>query len=272
MEKRNIYKLDDLLIVISFLMLIPAAVLAWPWLITLGDAENFADFFLSAPGIIGYRFELVLFYLIGSAAAQFLGRLVRRKEKQSLKILDYMLYARDTSTDHIAQSLKLSESRVSSICSHLSTIADLNLHKEGNRVWIALPDLSSPPPSTSFSQPDLPRETVQPSDAGKTNPRDLKGLAQEMRQLMDNPNLSDEERKAQLKQSLQEHHPNLAWAIDKTNPGSSSAGGSSDKPKGKISPLLIVILIFTPLWPLGVFLVFKLIAQRKAEAAKKDQS
>ena len=51
MENRNIYKMDDVLIILSYLMLIPCAFFAWPWLRTLQDAADINSFFSSAPGL-----------------------------------------------------------------------------------------------------------------------------------------------------------------------------------------------------------------------------
>ena len=134
MENRNIYKMDDVLIIASFLMLIPTAFFAWPWLITIQYAEDPKLFLLSAPEILGNRLNTVILYGVGVVLSQLIGRLVRFKEKQSLKILDAMQYSRKTSVDELSMSTGISAPRIRTLVRKLARIPSLNISLQGNVV------------------------------------------------------------------------------------------------------------------------------------------
>ena len=134
MENRNIYKMDDFLIILSYLMIIPTAFFAFPWLETLPEATDPVTFLESAPLLLGGRLNTVILYAAGVVCVQFLGRLIRFKEKQSLKILDALGHSGKTSIRQLSMTTGLSESKVRSLSRKLSRIPSLEITLEDDKV------------------------------------------------------------------------------------------------------------------------------------------
>jgi biotin operon repressor len=134
MENRNIYKLDDVLLFFSVILLVPAAYFAWPWLKGLPEAGDWAAYVQEAPSVIGPRMIYVLSYLAGALLTQISGRYLRYQEKLSLKILDEVGYARKIRISEMSSRLGMNDRKVEKLVRKLSRVKSLNIGIEGDRI------------------------------------------------------------------------------------------------------------------------------------------
>jgi len=301
MENRNIYKTDDILIIASFLMLIPAVFFAWPLLSRIPQMEEISQFLEEAPVILGARMQMIFLYLAGAALAQLAGRIIRKKEKESLTIIDYMLYSRDMPVSKVASATGLSESRVRTLVRQLEKIPSVKISLQGERVlWGSSsgPDLgaaSSIPPSyespsaqSSESSPVDPpsgqnsetlRETHSSSHFSYTVNGEKKEMPPEIRAIMQDKSIGMLEKIKRVQEVSGAHSMEDLAKMVRNNPQSlnsssttikSDMTGSNNGKKPGFSPIVMIILMITPLWPLGLFLLFRFIIKQKKELAEKS--
>ena len=134
MEKRNIYKTDDVLIIGSFLMLIPSLFFSWPWLSGLPSAPDLAAYIRSAPELLGGNLIISAAYLSGALFSQILGRILRHRENQTLDILDTVMYMGQASISQLAGNLALPEGKVRKLAERLCRVRSLGLRLEGDTI------------------------------------------------------------------------------------------------------------------------------------------
>ena len=130
--------MDDFLIIISYLMVIPLIVLAWPWLSAFSNFTEINDYFQAAPVILGSRLNAIIIYGAGAVSSQIAGRIIRFKEKESLKILDTLNFYKKTTVSQLSSQLEMPESKVSSLVRKMSRISSLGICIEGEQITIGL--------------------------------------------------------------------------------------------------------------------------------------
>ncbi len=287
MENRNIYKMDDVLIIASFLMLIPMGFFAWPWLKEFQNYDDFMIFVQSAPKYLGGRLGTVILYGVGAVTAQLVGRGVRYKEKQSLKILDALEYSRKSTVDQLALSTGLSAPRIRTLVRKLSRIPSLNISLEGNNVLIGSrknpyersaesyerkpvspareSGSSSSGTEASVVQPpvyETPRESSPkgevPSELEAIMKDPQLGVIEKIRKLQEYGKAHPEYSQEDLKRMTQKYSGSMM-----KSPLTSSSDGKGSKKKFPI--ILLVILFMSPLWPVALIIVIlTIIKQRKS--------
>lgn len=270
MENRNIYKMDDVLIIASFLMLVPTVFISWPWLITLPQAGDMSRFIQSAPIILGPRLNMVLLYFSGSILAQIIGRIIRKQEKQALDVLDTILYMRNTTVEQLSANLNISSNKAEKIARKLSRIRALNISMEGSTVKMDSPlssFSSSVTPLTAHTSPN-PQSQTPPTEAPQTSdPQSPESPASAPQ--ADSNEINRSEIKAKLKDkslSFQEKMTYLSQLAETQKEGGDS--GEFEKKteafknmdpktqnKLKRNTILIFILFMTPLWPIALIMI-----------------
>ncbi len=251
MENRNIYKMDDFLIISSYLMIIPLTILAWPWLRNITGYENLTQFFMEAPSILGPRLTMMALYLFGGLSSQLIGRVIRYGEKQSLEILDTLQFYKKTTIGQLSSQLTMSESKVSSLVKKMSRISSLGISFDGENVTIGQ---KMEDPATrnynSYSSPSIPVEDEISSESpleesGKSENFNM-SFKEALLNATSDKNMSEEERKEQFKKGLT---------------------GTTGK---KFNFVLFIILFMTPLWPIAlIYAISFVVKQKKAAMAEK---
>lgn len=235
MENRNIYKMDDFLIIISYLMIIPLTFLAWPWLKNMTEYENLTKFVADAPAVLGSRLSAMALYLLGAVSSQLIGRVIRFGEKQSLEILDTLQFYKKTTISQMSSQLGMSESKISSLVKKMSRISSLGISFDGEIVAIGQKIEESVTSNfNSYSSPSTPEKSEVPSDK----------------------NLTDQERREQFKKVA------LNFAGKK---GFTTANGK------KFNFVLFIILFITPLWPIALIYAISFAVKQKNAALTENK-
>jgi len=266
MENRNIYKTDDFLIIISYIMIIPLALIAWPWLRTFGEFNSLSDFFTAAPGLLGPRLTALILYGSGAISAQLIGRVIRHGEKKSLEILDTLQFYKNTTISQLSTQLDLSEARVSKLVKKMSRISSLGIHVSGDQVTIgsaaAEPaGYGSYSSTQKYSSPAFekePKPEPEPVEQEQTTSEPSFDVDfKEALKRASNKDVSDEQRREELK--------NLAAAF-RGKPGSKKEG------EKKFNFFLFIFLFLTPLWPVAlVYAISFAVKQQKAALADRNK-
>lgn len=160
-KNKNLYKLDEVFIVISYLMIIPLLYVFRPVLpFIIDDAENareiLTQFALSRIVIISILLGSLIFL-------QLLGRLIRKEEKVLAEILDIVVMYKTISINQLQHTLDMNQTKIEKYIKKLSNIGHLNIGFDGTYVKLQLntgtdsnyrvsteknpaDDFSSPPP------------------------------------------------------------------------------------------------------------------------------
>ncbi len=295
MENRNIYKMDDFLIILSYLMILPTLFFAWPWLSTLPEAVEPATFLKSAPLILGARFNTVLLYAVGVVCVQFLGRMIRFKEKQSLKILDALGFSGKSSISQLSMTTGLSESKVRSLAGKLSRISSLEISVEDDKVSRGRKKSIYERPEYKVQdqytvkedrlQDGTPiRDSSFQEDRGAAIPGPFpmkergkgaadKDMPEELKSILKDPTLSMLQ-KLKTIQEFSKSHPDMnpadrkkAAEFLKPSPGvvaGSGNRGSGEPPRPKTYKLVLFgLLMMSPLWPVAVIMAIIYVIKNK---------
>ncbi len=254
MEKRNIYKADDVLIIGSLLMLIPAVYMAWPWLAGITTVTDWYGYVLSAPEILGINLFMSLFCLDSAVTAQIVGRILRHREKLSLDILDTVMYMGSATVSQVAGNLSLSEDRVRSLAQRLTRVRDLNLKMEGDVISRELfPGAGSP--STRAAEPSsVTAPTAEEQGAGsapepKKVPSNGEFLSEDLREFL-RKDKSDMYGKIAMLKKINETGGKITPEELKDLPPASPE--NTKKIKGRM--ILLFFLFVTPLWPVALII------------------
>lgn len=276
MENRNIYKMDDVLIIVSYLMLLPAAYFAWPWLRTIQDATDLSLFVQSAPTLLGSKLTMVLSYTVGAVSSQIVGRMIRFKEKQSLKILDAMGYSGKTTIDQLANTCGMSASRVRSLVKKLAKIPSVNITLEGEKVVqgsrkrtaYERPEYKVQNPSDSPEKFSSVGEQTTETLSMKVNGKDInnKEMPLEVQGIMKDSSLNLIQKIKKIQEFTQAHpemntegmeslkkiHTMVSGDNKIENMGKAVEGKEAEGTRKKFKTILFVILIMSPLWPIAI--------------------
>lgn len=262
MENRNIYKMDDFLIISSYIMIIPIVFLAWPWLKMVTTYEDLTTFFQDAPALLGQRISAIILYALGTVSSQLVGRIIRFKEKQSLEILDTLEFYKITTIEQLSTQLGMAESKVKSLVKKMSRIPSLGIHIENDNVTIGqIHEKPAVKDYRTFS-------TTQTTDSqtgftgGLDNEKPVEGGHEDIsfkdafKKAASDPELTDEQRRDVLKKAAQSFI---------TLKGQPEGRGK------KFNVILFIILFITPLWPIAlVYAISFAIKQNKVMKERQN--
>lgn len=236
MNKRNIYKMDDILLFLSLAMLALVVFISLDWLRLFKEAEDFTAFILMAPEVLGPRLYTVIMYALAALTAQIIGRYIRFLEKKSLIILDELEKSSKIRLSELRMKLGMSEAKIKKLVIKLSKVSSLGIELDGDKVIQK---------RVSIYESNTPETTTE------------QNLEKEFHNDMPQ-DMSEDMAEAIKKGELPEQFKSL---LKSGNPLSGSAGVSADNDDGskkKGPPLLLLIfLFFTPLWPVAVVLIFR---------------
>ena len=263
MEKRNIYKTDDVLIIGSFLMLVPAVYFSWAWFSGLSSASDLPAYLQAAPEILGPNLIISAAYLAGAVFTQILGRVLRHQENQTRDILDTVMYMGRVSLSQLSSHLSLSEGKVRRLAVRLCRVRALGIHLEGEILSRrAFPEAA---PFTAEKAAE-PIKEVPPEQEEKPSPKGSSPLEKnEASPITVSPELRD---------FLKQDKSDIFSKLDQLNRIAESGGeitpdelekASKEKnstSKGKI--ILFLILFMTPLWPIPlIFIIIQVVKNFK---------
>lgn len=254
MENRNLYKMDDLLIIVSYIMIVPIIVIAWPWISSYGNYENLTDFFLAAPNTLGHSLLTIGSYAAGALCSQITGRIIRFQEKQSLVILDTLNYYKKTTITQLASQLSMSESKISSLVKKMSRIPSLGIVFDGDNVTIdqkAESDMYAGFSSSPGSE-QRPAEPSKPENSDKQKIKSFTDLEEQFEKLK---NMDENQNPEDMKKAT------ASFLETKLSP---KIGGK------KINIVLIIFLFMTPLWPLSLVYIIRAVFKLRKEGMKGE--
>ncbi len=135
-KNKNLYKLDDVFIVISYLLILPLLYIFKPVLsYVIYDAENAQEVLLE----FVQSHIVIISILLGSIIfIQILGRLIRKEEKVLVKILDTVVMYKTISINQLQHSLDMNKPQIEKYIKKLSNIGRLNIHFDGTYVKLQL--------------------------------------------------------------------------------------------------------------------------------------
>jgi hypothetical protein len=264
MKQRNIYKTDDILIIGSFLMLIPPIYLSWPWLSLLPQAEDIVLWLQSAPTFLGSQFSLILLSLGGALTAQVIGRLIRKMEKRTLDILDTLMYMDHTTVAQVARNLNFSEKKVRKLTRKLTRIRGLNIKMEGDNITRTIEASSFtqhtstvPPQETATPFEQQSNESPSPSPnqfkeetKTETFSFDMNNLSPELQEYMKNDKSNLIVKMKKFRRIAEKGGKITIEELEKTGPVS-----KEETKKMKGLTILMFILFMTPLWPVALITI-----------------
>lgn len=261
MENRNIYKMDDFLIISSYLMIIPLTILAWPWLSNITEYENLKHFFTEASSILGPRITLMALYLFGGLSSQLIGRIIRHGEKHSLEILDTLQFYKKTTIGQLSTQLNMSESKISSLVKKMSRISSLGISYDGDNVTIG--QKMEKPAMRNYSagsKSAIPQEDVIASETPPVESAEPEDVDMSFKDVLlkatSDKNMSEKEINEQFKKAA------MSFAAKN---GLTSTTGK------KFNLAIFIILFMTPLWPISLIYAIYFVAKQK-KAAMVDKT
>ncbi len=160
-KNKNLYKLDDFFIILSFILILPLLYVLKPVIVyglsnPDGVGEVLLQFIASNMVVITGLTASILFL-------QILGRLIRKEEKILVAILDSVIMYKTISINQLQQSLDLDRGKIERYIGKLSGIGRLNIHFDGNYVRIQS-DIQDSPQSDPFHRPgDRSESSYHPS-------------------------------------------------------------------------------------------------------------
>jgi len=278
-ENRNIYKMDDILIILSYVMLVPVIFFAWPWLKTAQEFTNLGEFFSSAPAVLGSRLSAVAMYGSAAVCSQLVGRIIRFKENQSLKIIDALGYSGRIPVSQLSSQLNMSESRVRSLVGKMAKMPALNIVLEGDMVSVGrkqqTPSSQTAAYQREYVQPASPGTPAaeapvsQPDEATETGTaaggaaRSKEDIEREIKEMMQDKTIPMQEKLQRLR-AYGSEHPELKKVPGMTKTPGVPGTQEGEKPK-KFHLILFIFLFITPLWPIAIiYAISYAVKQRKA--------
>lgn len=245
MKNRNIYKMDDVLIIGSFLMLVPAIYMAWPWLSGFSGIEDIQNFVFLAPEILGSRLEIIYLYLGGSLLSQVVGRSIRKTEKKTLEILDALLYSNTSTISHLANNMGYSISKTRKMAEKLASIKSLNIHLENDTLTVGAPKSTF----SSSSPWERPKENSFEIKGVKSDEDEISGeIPQDLKDFLHSDSMD-----------FSEKLETFSHMTSKVEVLQGETGNKESVPfpiKKLPIPLPILLFLFlTPLWPIPILVI-----------------
>ena len=128
-KNKNLYKLDDFFLIISYLLCLPLIYIFWPMIkYAISNPEGIQEilfqFVLSQSVLVTVLFGSIVFL-------QILGRLIRKEEKILVKILDIVVMYKTISINQLQHSLDMNQPQIEKYIKKLSNIGRSNIHFDG---------------------------------------------------------------------------------------------------------------------------------------------
>jgi hypothetical protein len=135
-KNRNLYKLDDFFIIISYLLILPLLYIFKPILsYIINNGENTQEILIQ---FVQSR-TVIISILLGSIIfLQILGRLIRKEEKILVKILDIVVMYKTISINQLQHTLDMNQNQTEKYIKKLSNIGRLNINFDGTYVKLQL--------------------------------------------------------------------------------------------------------------------------------------
>ena len=257
MENRNIYKLDDVLLVLSVILLIPAAFFAWPWLKGLPDVKDMAAYIQAAPSFLGSQMIYVLSYIAGALLTQIAGRYLRYQETLSLKILDEVGYSRKVRISELSSRLGMSDGKVEKLVRKLSRVKSLNIGIEGDRIVRSRSAVRSSEIRGNEERSGEVRNTGDLRSEIKEKQVDLLSMMKQMKETGEKPDLEELRRKGYTVETKTEYPTETRENVKM--PFSFPVMG------------LLIFLFLTPLWPISL-IIFIRKAMKQRGMSRNDET
>jgi len=135
-KNKNLYKMDDVFIVISYLLILPLFYIFKPVLsYVIYDGENAQEVLLE---FVQSQMVIISILLGSIIFLQILGRLIRKEEKTLVKILDLVVMYKTISINQLQHSLDMKQPQIEKYIKKLSNIGRLNIHFDGTYVKLQL--------------------------------------------------------------------------------------------------------------------------------------
>ena len=142
-KNKNLYKLDDVFIVISYLLILPLLYIFKPVLsYIIYDTENAQVVFIQ---FVQSQIVIISILLGSSIFLQVLGRFIRKEEKILVKILDIVVMYKTISINQLQHTLDMNKTKIERYINKLSNIGRLNISYDGTYVKLELAAQSKPP-------------------------------------------------------------------------------------------------------------------------------
>lgn len=150
-KNKNLYKLDDFFLIISYLLCLPLIYIFWPMIkYAISNPEGIQEILFQ----FVHSQSVLVTVLFGSIVfLQILGRLIRKEEKVLVKILDIVVMYKTISINQLQHSLDMNQPKIEKYIKKLSNIGHLNINYDGTYVKLELA-AQSIPPFDSFQQAD----------------------------------------------------------------------------------------------------------------------
>jgi hypothetical protein len=128
-KNKNLYKLDDFFLIISYLLFLPLIYIFLPMIRytiadTSGIQEALLDFVQSRLFLISILAGSIIFL-------QILGRMIRREEKILVKMLDIIIMYKTISINQLQHTLDMNKQKIEKYIKKLSNIGHLNIYYDG---------------------------------------------------------------------------------------------------------------------------------------------
>ena len=135
-KNKNLYKLDDFFLIISYLLILPLLNVFQPVIrhaisSTEGIQERLLQLVLSQSVLISILAGSIIFL-------QILGRFIRKEEKILVKILDIVVMYKTISINQLQHSLDMNQPQIEKYIKKLSNIGRLNIQFDGTYVKLQL--------------------------------------------------------------------------------------------------------------------------------------
>ncbi|MCK5200190.1 MAG: hypothetical protein KAR21_17660, partial [Spirochaetales bacterium] len=150
-KNKNLYKLDDFFLIISYLLLLPLLYIFWPMIkYAASNPEGIQEILLQF-----VRSQSVLVTILAGSVIflQILGRLIRKEEKILVKILDTVVMYKTISINQLQHTLDMNKPKIEKYINKLTNIGRLNINYDGTYVKLEMAAQSIPPeqePSSNF--------------------------------------------------------------------------------------------------------------------------
>ena len=175
-KNKNLYKLDDFFLIISYVLVLPHLYIFWPLITYAASTTESIQVIL----LQFVRSQSVLITILAGSIIflQILGRLIRKEEKVLVKILDIVVMYKTISINQLQHSLDMNQPQIEKYIKKLSNIGRLNIQFDGVYVKLQL-ETSTDAINRASSDQAPPSEfhSIPPAQepSSKSNNPDAKG-------------------------------------------------------------------------------------------------
>jgi hypothetical protein len=230
-KNKNLYKLDDFFLIISYLLFLPLIYIFWPMIKYAasnpeGIQEILLQFVQSQPVLVTILAGSIIFL-------QILGRLIRKEEKILVKILDIVVMYKTISINQLQHSLDMNQPQIEKYIKKLSNIGHLNINYDGTYVKLELA-AQSIPSFDSFQQADNSTDAIYRVSDEQVHSSDFRPKEDAINRASTTPNNT-----ISSKEDLQ----NILMKLQGSHQGKQTSGK-------KFNVALFIVLFFA-FWPIA---------------------